>query len=80
MADQTTTAGAPPRSADIAKVMTEAVIDPETYGRLIGLGRAATYRALNAGSPIEPIRIGKKTFRVPTPPLRKLLQLDPVAA
>lgn len=69
----------PGRSVDIEKVLSEAVIDPETYGRLIGLGRSATYRALNAGSPVEPIRIGK-AFRIPTPPLRKLLHLEPTAA
>lgn len=68
------------RSVDIERVLTETVIDPETYGRLIGLGRGATYRALNAGVPVEPIRIGK-AFRIPTPPLRKLLHLEaPTAA
>jgi hypothetical protein len=60
---------------DIEKVMREAVIDPETYGRLLQLGRGATYRALAAGSPIKPIRAGK-AFRIPTLPLRRLLQLD----
>ncbi|MCJ2070039.1 hypothetical protein MKK75_14755 [Methylobacterium sp. J-030] len=68
-------APAPTIADDIAKVMHEAVVDPETYGRLLQLGRGATYRALNSGTPIKPIRAGK-AFRIPTPPLRRLLQLD----
>lgn len=69
------------RHADIQKVMTEAVLDPETYARLIGIGRSAIYRALSAGEPITPIRIGK-AYRIPTRPLRKLLCLEcePTAA
>ncbi|MCJ2018023.1 DNA-binding protein [Methylobacterium sp. E-065] len=70
------------RADDIEKVMTEAVIDPDTYGRIFGTGRGATYRALAAGVPVKPIRFGK-TYRIPTAPIRALLQLerpDPVAA
>ncbi|SFM91998.1 hypothetical protein [Methylobacterium pseudosasicola] len=75
MPEQVTSAAKPSIADDIAKVMREAVIDPETYGRLLQLGRGATYRALAKGVPIEPIRAGK-AFRIPTPPLRRLLQLD----
>ncbi|MCP2083942.1 UNVERIFIED_ORG: hypothetical protein J2W74_005207 [Methylorubrum zatmanii] len=74
----TRTEGGSPRANDIEKVLTEAVIDPATYGRLLGLGRGATYRALNAGEPVAPIRAGK-TYRIPTPPLRKLLHLESAA-
>ena len=75
MPEQSTSAAKPSITEDIEKVMREAVIDPETYGRLLQLGRGATYRALAKGVPIEPIRAGK-AFRIPTPPLRRLLQLE----
>lgn len=67
------------RADDIEKVMTEAVIDPETYGRIMGAARGATYRALAAGVPIKPIRFGK-TYRIPTAPIRELLHLGPPPA
>ena len=69
------TAEAPTRANDIEKVMTQPVIDAETYGRIFGVDRGAAYRALRAGIPVQPIKFGK-AYRIPTAPIRVLLQLE----
>lgn len=68
---------ASPSGDDIKKVMTEATIGPDIYGRLFGIGRSATYRAARNG-PHPVVRIGN-LLRWPTPPIRKDLCLDPGA-
>jgi hypothetical protein len=45
-----------------------------TAGKAVGLGRSATYDAAERGD-IPTIRLGRRIL-VPTPALRRLLQLD----
>ena len=54
------------------------VVDVPTAGRLLGLGRSASYDLIVAGLwPTPVLRLGRR-LRIPTAPLLALLGLDPV--
>ena len=54
------------------------VLDVPTAGRLLGLGRSATYDLVLAGRwPTPVLRLGRR-LRIPTAPLLALLGLDPI--
>ena len=63
-------------SEDILQVLSAPTVDGLVAGRVLGLGRAATYAALRNGQ-IPSIRIGHQ-YRVPTTQLREMLGLAAV--
>ncbi|GJD73890.1 helix-turn-helix domain-containing protein [Methylobacterium goesingense] len=63
---------------DILEVLTKPTVDVVLAGRVLGIGKAAAYRAREAGD-IPSIKIGGK-FRVPTSKLREMLALPATQA
>jgi len=61
-------------SDDILEVLTKPTVDVVLAGRVLGIGKAAAYRAREAGD-IPSIKVGGK-FRVPTSKLREMLGLQ----
>ncbi|MCJ2031304.1 excisionase family DNA-binding protein [Methylobacterium sp. J-043] len=61
--------------SDILKVLTLAAVDVRVAGRVLGLGRDATYRAVHDGS-LPTVKVGGR-YRVPTAKLREMLALPP---
>lgn len=69
------TVAKPPRRADAAAAL-PAVLDVETAGQLLGLGRSAAYELVKSGAwPTPVLRLGRR-WRVPTGPLLALLGID----
>ena len=67
---------APAASANVSTL--PAVIDVETAGRLLGLGRSAAYQLVKDGEwPTPVLRLGRR-WRVLTAPLLALLEIDGV--
>ena len=63
-----------PKRADVSTL--PAVIDVETAGRLLGLGRSAAYQLVKDGQwPTPVLRLGRR-WRVLTAPLLALLGVD----
>jgi excisionase family DNA binding protein len=59
---------------DLLEVLTRPAVDPVLAGRVLGVGRSASYRAVKDGS-LPSFMIGSQ-YRVPTEPLLKRLGLD----
>jgi hypothetical protein len=53
------------------------VLDLPTAGRLIGLGRTASYQAVREGSWPTPVLRVRRKYAIPTAPLLELLGLVP---
>lgn len=67
-------------TADVeeGKSVLPAVLDVETAGRLLGLGRSAAYQLVKDGAwPSPVLRLGRR-WRVPTAPLLALLNIEAV--
>ena len=60
-------------SSEIIKALSEPTVDVVMAGRVLGIGRAAAYKAREAGD-IPSFKIGGK-YRVPTAKLREMLGL-----
>lgn len=65
-------------SDDILEVLTKPTVDVVLAGRVLGIGKAAAYRAREAGD-IPSIKVGR-LYRVPTAKLREMLALPATQA
>lgn len=61
-------------SNDVLEVLTKPTVDVVLAGRVLGIGKAAAYRAREAGD-IPSIKIGGQ-YRVPTSKLREMLGIS----
>lgn len=59
---------------DLLEVLTKPTVDPVLAGRVLGVGRSASYRAVRDGS-VPSFMVGSQ-YRVPTELLLKRLGLD----
>ncbi|WP_279603590.1 helix-turn-helix domain-containing protein [Methylobacterium sp. E-041] len=59
--------------SEILAVLDEPTVDLLVAGRILGIGRSATYRARKAGE-IPVVKVGRQ-YRVPTERLREMLGL-----
>ena len=60
---------------EVLNALSEPTVDLLVAGRILGIGRSATYRARKAGH-IPTVRVGRQ-FRVPSAKLREMLGLPP---
>ncbi|WP_267359509.1 MULTISPECIES: excisionase family DNA-binding protein [unclassified Methylobacterium] len=59
---------------DLLEVLTKPTVDPVLAGRVLGVGRSASYRAVKDGS-LPSFMVGAQ-YRIPTEHLLKQLGLD----
>jgi excisionase family DNA binding protein len=62
-------------SDEVLAALNEPTVDLLMAGRILGIGRSATYRARKQGH-IPTVRVGRQ-FRVPSARLREMLGLPP---
>ena len=60
---------------EVLTALNEPTVDLLVAGRILGIGRSATYRARKAGQ-IPTVKVGRQ-FRVPSAKLREMLGLPP---
>jgi excisionase family DNA binding protein len=60
---------------EVLAALNEPTVDLLVAGRILGIGRSATYRARKQGQ-IPAVRVGRQ-FRVPSSKLREMLGLPP---
>jgi excisionase family DNA binding protein len=63
---------------DLLEVLTKPTVDPVLAGRVLGVGRSASYRAVRDGS-LPSFMVGSQ-YRVPTEALLRRLGLDSTEA
>lgn len=63
--------------SEMLAALDEPTVDLLTAGRMLGIGRSATYRARKSGE-IPTVKVGRQ-FRVPSAPLKQMLGLVPLA-